>query len=118
MEFYVSFFLNGNLLAMQGEPSNIQVFCRPNPLTSHKETPVCEETESCLQLVDKKVVLDDPRQERHVNDVFKLKVLHPTISQAEMYEHINKAIYITDVVCGYNNTVIAYGQTGGGKVIY
>eukprot|EP00096_Caligus_rogercresseyi_P008037 TRINITY_DN2631_c0_g1_i2.p1 TRINITY_DN2631_c0_g1~~TRINITY_DN2631_c0_g1_i2.p1 ORF type:complete len:985 (-),score=475.03 TRINITY_DN2631_c0_g1_i2:1043-3997(-) len=42
------------------------------------------------------------------------KVLKPNVRQEEVYEGAAKSI-VKDVLCGYNGTIFAYGQTSSGK---
>lgn len=42
------------------------------------------------------------------------EILGPSTEQQEVFEHVGIAI-CKDVLCGYNGTIMAYGQTGAGK---
>jgi len=42
------------------------------------------------------------------------KVCKPNASQEKVYEDAAKSI-VKDVLCGYNGTIFAYGQTSSGK---
>lgn len=42
------------------------------------------------------------------------KVFKPNASQEKVYNEAAKAI-VKDVLCGYNGTIFAYGQTSSGK---
>lgn len=99
---------------MEGEPFTIPVFCRPNLSFYKKEGTPDELYQNCLQIVENAITLTDSDQVRKFTDIFS--VCAPATSQSEFYEKISTAVGIADVVNGYNSTVVAYGQTGGGKV--
>ena len=42
------------------------------------------------------------------------KVLKPNVTQEQVYGSAAKSI-VKDVLCGYNGTIFAYGQTSSGK---
>ena len=42
------------------------------------------------------------------------KVLKPNVTQTQVYDATAKNI-VKDVLCGYNGTIFAYGQTSSGK---
>lgn len=99
---------------MEGQPFNIQVFCRPNPFFRRQDDISDEQYENCLRIVDNQITVKDLEQDKTFTDIFK--VCSPESTQADLYNKISSVICFADVLNGYNSTVIAYGQTGGGKV--
>lgn len=91
---------------MDGEPFTIPVLCRLNAYAQY---------DNCLKTSGNEIAISDTEQKvlkfPNVYDVFA-----PETPQAVFYKQINNSVRIWDVVNGYSSTVIAYGQTGGGKV--
>lgn len=98
------------------EPRLIQTFCRPNSNFYRKDgTYADSQYDSCLEISENEIVLrEEGGGVRNFKDVFR--VLDPASPQSDVYEQISTAVNIADVVNGFNSTIIAYGQTGAGKV--
>ncbi|CAG7837954.1 unnamed protein product, partial [Allacma fusca] len=84
---------------------SIKVVCRFRPLNDAEEKAgskfVAKFTdENCVSIGGKVYIFD--------------KVFKPNASQEKVYEEAAKSI-VKDVLCGYNGTIFAYGQTSSGK---
>ena len=98
------------------QPSNsssVKVCCRIRPMNRKEKglkSGVCAEKAN-----DTTVYINDG--EKRANDKRKFHFDHifgPESTQAEVFELCGKNI-VLDVINGYNGTIFAYGQTGGGK---
>ena len=87
-------------------------------------TALDEPSEEVLQFQDQTISLRDPTYASGQSDgiaandpmrqfIFD-EVLDPQATQQDVFEHVGLAI-CKDVLCGYNGTIMAYGQTGAGK---
>ncbi|RWS17370.1 kinesin heavy chain-like protein [Dinothrombium tinctorium] len=86
---------------------NIKVVCRFRPLNDAEEKAGSKfivkfpsNTEDCVSIGGKIYMFD--------------KVFKPNASQDKVYNEAAKPI-VKDVLCGYNGTIFAYGQTSSGK---
>lgn len=99
----------------ESEPCLIQTLCRPNAKFYRNGTCADPLYDSCLQISDNEInVREEGGANKTFTDVFT--AFAPAASQGDVYEQISTAVSIADVVNGFNSTVIAYGQTGAGKV--
>jgi len=87
---------------------SIRVICRFRPLNDTEEKTGSKfimkfpsgSDDQCVSLGGKVYMFD--------------KVLKPNVTQTQVYEATAKNI-VKDVLCGYNGTIFAYGQTSSGK---
>jgi len=87
---------------------SIRVICRFRPLNHTEEKIGSKFTakfpsgtdDQCVSIGGKVYVFD--------------KVLKPNVTQTQVYDAAAKSI-VKDVLCGYNGTIFAYGQTSSGK---
>jgi len=95
----------------QAEPSkedSIKVICRFRPLNDTEEKTGSKfiikfpsgSDDQCVSIGGKVYMFD--------------KVLKPNVTQTQVYDATAKNI-VKDVLCGYNGTIFAYGQTSSGK---
>jgi len=90
------------------EDDNIRVICRFRPLNDTEEKTGSKfivkfpsgSDDQCVSITGKVYMFD--------------KVLKPNVTQTQVYEATAKNI-VKDVLCGYNGTIFAYGQTSSGK---
>lgn len=84
---------------------NIRVVCRFRPLNDSEEKAGSKfvikfPDDQCASVTGKVYVFD--------------KVLKPNVTQEQVYNAAARNI-VKDVLCGYNGTIFAYGQTSSGK---
>ena len=88
--------------------SNIRVMCRFRPLNASEEK------------IESKVMVQFPIDEKEDTCIVSGKsylfdrVFRPDATQEVVYTATAKRI-VEDVLCGYNGTIFAYGQTSSGK---
>eukprot|EP00092_Neocalanus_flemingeri_P022666 GFUD01024586.1.p1 GENE.GFUD01024586.1~~GFUD01024586.1.p1 ORF type:complete len:971 (-),score=367.89 GFUD01024586.1:133-3045(-) len=92
----------------KGNEDSIRVICRFRPLNDTEEKTGSKfimkfpsgSDDQCVSIGGKVYMFD--------------KVLKPNVTQTQVYEATAKNI-VKDVLCGYNGTIFAYGQTSSGK---
>jgi len=90
------------------DEDSIRVICRFRPLNDTEEKTGSKfivkfpsgTDDQCVSIGGKVYVFD--------------KVLKPNVTQTQVYDAAAKSI-VKDVLCGYNGTIFAYGQTSSGK---
>jgi len=92
----------------EANEDSIRVICRFRPLNDTEEKTGSKfimkfpsgSDDQCVSIGGKVYMFD--------------KVLKPNVTQTQVYEATAKNI-VKDVLCGYNGTIFAYGQTSSGK---
>jgi len=94
--------------AQAAAEDSIKVICRFRPLNDTEEKTGSKfiikfpsgSDDQCVSIAGKVYMFD--------------KVLKPNVTQTQVYDATAKNI-VKDVLCGYNGTIFAYGQTSSGK---
>eukprot|EP00090_Calanus_glacialis_P003713 TRINITY_DN1273_c0_g1_i1.p1 TRINITY_DN1273_c0_g1~~TRINITY_DN1273_c0_g1_i1.p1 ORF type:complete len:968 (-),score=442.44 TRINITY_DN1273_c0_g1_i1:1092-3995(-) len=94
--------------AKEANEDSIRVICRFRPLNDTEEKTGSKfimkfpsgSDDQCVSIGGKVYMFD--------------KVLKPNVTQTQVYEATARNI-VKDVLCGYNGTIFAYGQTSSGK---
>lgn len=92
----------------------VQVVVRCRPLS---EREIVEGRQSCVQVDPQRctVQVRGGRPSEQTTKLFTFdRTYDPTCSQRQIYDDVAHPI-VHSVMCGYNGTVLAYGQTASGK---
>lgn len=88
----------------------VQVFCRVRP-TNSKE--LASGAYTCVKCTDENIEVNT---EEGQNKFSFDRIFNMESTQSHVFQEIAGAL-ITDVLSGYNATILAYGQSGTGKVL-
>ncbi|RWS01595.1 kinesin heavy chain-like protein, partial [Dinothrombium tinctorium] len=98
---------NSSDMEPNGSKNNVKIVCRFRPINSAEEK------------FGKEITVNFPSNQENIVSMgkkhFKFdKVFKPDTSQESVYNQVAKPV-LQHILCGYNGTIMAYGQTSSGK---